>query len=67
MKLTEEQERIRRMMRDFAEKEVAPVAAEMDEKGEVPFDNIRRMGELGFLGLTASEKYGGVGAGCCPV
>jgi len=62
LKLTEEQEMIRRMARDFAEREVAPIAAEMDEKGEVPFDNIKKMGELGFLGLTTSEKYGGVGA-----
>ena len=62
LKLTEEQEMIRRMALDFAEREVAPIAAEMDEKGEVPFDNIKKMGELGFLGLTTSEKYGGVGA-----
>lgn len=62
LKLTEEQEMIRKMARDFAEKEVAPIAAEMDEKGEVPFDNIKKMGELGFLGLTTSEEYGGVGA-----
>ena len=62
LKLTEEQEMVRRMAREFAEREVAPIAAEMDEKGEVPFDNIKKMGELGFLGLTVSEEYGGMGA-----
>jgi len=59
--LTEEQEMIRKMARDFAEKELAPVAAEMDEKGEVPFGNIRKMAQLGFLGLNTPEEYGGAG------
>jgi butyryl-CoA dehydrogenase len=61
LRLTEEHEMIRKMAREFAEKEVAPIAAEMDEKGEVPFENIKKMGELGFLGLTVSEEYGGAG------
>jgi butyryl-CoA dehydrogenase len=52
---------IRKMTRQFAEKEVAPIAAEMDEKAEVPFENIKKMGELGLLGLTVSEEYGGGG------
>jgi len=50
------------MVRDFAEKDVAPLAAELDEKGEVPFENIKTMGRLGLLGLTAPEEYGGCGA-----
>jgi len=62
LRLTEEQKMIQKMARDFAEKHVAPIAAEMDEKGQVPFENIRRMAELGFLGLTTPEEYGGVGA-----
>ena len=62
LKLTEEQEMVRRMARDFAQREVAPIAAEMDEKGEVPFENIKKMGRLGLLGLTAPEEYGGGGA-----
>lgn len=61
LKLTQEQEMIRKMARDFAEKELAPVAAEMDEKGEVHFGNIRKMAQLGFLGLTTPEEYGGAG------
>ena len=62
LKLTEEQEMVRKMARDFAQTEVAPIAAEMDEKGEVPFGNIKKMGRLGLLGLTAPEEYGGGGA-----
>jgi len=62
LRLTEEQEMIRKMARNFAQKEVAPLAAELDEKGIVPMENIRKMGELGFLGLTAPEEYGGCGA-----
>jgi butyryl-CoA dehydrogenase len=61
LRLTEEHKIIRKMTRQFAEKEVAPIAAEMDEKAEVPFENIKKMGELGFLGLNVSEKYGGAG------
>jgi len=61
LELTEEHKMIRRMVRQFAEKEVAPIAAEMDEKAEVPFENIKKMGELGLLGLTVSEEYGGGG------
>ena len=61
LRLTEEHKMIRKMVRQFAEKEVAPIAAEMDEKGEVPFENIKKMGELGLMGLTVSEEYGGAG------
>jgi butyryl-CoA dehydrogenase len=61
LRLTEEHKMIHKMTRQFAEKEVAPIAAEMDEKAEVPFENIKKMGELGLLGLTVSEEYGGAG------
>jgi butyryl-CoA dehydrogenase len=61
LELTEEHKMIRKMVRQFAEKEVAPIAAEMDERAEVPFENIKKMGELGLLGLTVSEEYGGGG------
>ena len=61
LRLTEEHKMIRKMTRQFAEKEVAPIAAEMDEKGEVPFENIKKMGKLGLLGLTVSEEHGGAG------
>lgn len=62
LQFTGEQEMIRRMAQDFARKEVAPIAAEMDEKGQVPISNLKKMANLGFLGLTASEEYGGCGA-----
>jgi butyryl-CoA dehydrogenase len=61
LSLTEEHKMIRKMVRQFAEKEVAPIAAEMDENAEVPFENIKKMGELGLMGLTVSEEYGGGG------
>ncbi|MCL6430071.1 MAG: acyl-CoA dehydrogenase [Anaerolineae bacterium] len=60
--LSEEHEMIRKMARDFAQKEVAPAAADVDEQGRLPIENIRKMGEIGFLGLTVSEEYGGAGA-----
>jgi len=59
---TEEQEMVRKMVRDFSQNEVAPIAAEIDEKGEVPFENIKKMARLGLLGLTVSEEYDGGGA-----
>ncbi|BDG59439.1 acyl-CoA dehydrogenase [Caldinitratiruptor microaerophilus] len=59
--LTEEQAAIRRMAREFAEAEVAPGAAERDEKHLFPLDLVRRMGELGFFGIPFAEAYGGLG------
>jgi alkylation response protein AidB-like acyl-CoA dehydrogenase len=60
--LTDEQRMIRDMAREFAEGEIAPIAARIDETGEFPRATVMKMGELGLLGLTASEAYGGVGA-----
>jgi len=62
LNLAEEQRMVQETARRFAEKEVAPAAAEMDANGEVPFDAIRKMAGLGFLGLTAPEEYDGGGA-----
>jgi butyryl-CoA dehydrogenase len=59
--LTEEQRMFRRMVRDFAEKEIAPRAEEIDETDRFPDDLFRRMGELGILGLPFPEEYGGSG------
>jgi len=61
LRLSEEHKMIRKMAQEFAEKEVAPIAAELDEKAEVSFENIKKMGELGFLGINVSEEYGGAG------
>ncbi|MBI5300507.1 MAG: acyl-CoA dehydrogenase family protein [Chloroflexi bacterium] len=60
--LTEEQRAIRDMVRDFAEKEIAPRAAEIDRTDEFPADIFRKMGEQGLLGLPYPEEYGGGGA-----
>ena len=53
--LNEEQKMVRDMVRDFAQKEVAPRAALVDKTEEFPAENIRQMGELGLLGLPLSE------------
>ena len=60
--LNEEQRMIRKMVRDFAEKEIAPKAAELDETKEFPWDTIRKMADLGLMGLPVPEEYGGSGA-----
>ena len=59
--LNEEQKMVRDMVRDFAQKEVAPRAALVDKTEEFPEENIRQMGELGLLGLPLPEEYGGGG------
>src|SRR5258706_4249885 len=59
--LTEEHEMIRQAARDFAAKEIAPIAAEHDETGEFPFETIKKMGALGLMGIEVPEEYGGAG------
>jgi alkylation response protein AidB-like acyl-CoA dehydrogenase len=59
---TEEQELFRKSVRDFVNKEVAPIAREIDERGEFPLKLFRRCGELGFFGLRYSEAVGGMAA-----
>lgn len=61
--LTEEQQMLRKMVRNFAEKEIAPVAQELDEKEEFSYELTRRMGELGLFGPFVSEEYGGSNVG----
>jgi alkylation response protein AidB-like acyl-CoA dehydrogenase len=58
---TEDQLSIQSIARDFAHKRIAPVAAELDAKGEFPLDNIREMGQLGLMGIEVPEAYGGAG------
>jgi butyryl-CoA dehydrogenase len=62
LELNEEQEMIRKMARDFAQNELAPAAAELDEKGEPPLANLKKMADLGFMGLAIPEEYGGIDA-----
>src|SRR5690625_5372484 len=60
--LTEEQEMIRRMVRDFAENEVAPSAAKRDEEERFDMSIFKQMAELGLTGIPWPEKYGGIGS-----
>ncbi len=59
--LSEEQKMIRDTVRDFAEREIRPVAKELDEKAVFSHDLTRKMGELGLFGMYLPEKYGGQG------
>jgi butyryl-CoA dehydrogenase len=59
--LTEEQRMIRDTARDFAAREVAPKAAEIDKSGRWPGEVVKRMAELGFLGMAIPTEYGGGG------
>lgn len=57
--MTEQQRSVQTQVREFAQGEVAPVAREMDEQGEMPPSLIRRMGEVGLLGGPLPSEYGG--------
>ncbi len=59
--LDEQRKEFVQLAREFAEKEIAPYAAEWDRRKEFPREVIRRLGELGFLGLLVSEDLGGLG------
>ncbi|TMQ61083.1 MAG: acyl-CoA dehydrogenase [Candidatus Eisenbacteria bacterium] len=59
--LTEEQSRLRDMLHEFADKEIAPKAARFDEANEFPWENIKKMRELGLFGMIFPEEYGGQG------
>lgn len=59
--LTQEQERIQTLAREFAQTEVAPISREADERGEFPAHLVPRMAELGFLGALVPKEYGGSG------
>src|SRR3954454_23067695 len=59
--LSREHEEFRRVAREFAEGEIAPHAAQWDKDHHFPTDVVQQMGELGLMGLTAPEEYGGAG------
>ncbi len=59
--LTQEQNMIRKEVRKFAQKEIAPIAGELDEKEEFSSDLTRKMGEIGLFGMFVPEKYEGQG------
>jgi alkylation response protein AidB-like acyl-CoA dehydrogenase len=60
--LTEEQELLRRTVREFAESKVAPVAEELDREERFPYELVAELAELGLMGIPISEEYGGAGA-----
>ena len=60
-KFSEDQELFRRTASQFARKEVAPLVEELEQREEFPVELLKRMGELGFLGIPYPEKYGGSG------
>jgi butyryl-CoA dehydrogenase len=61
LKLTETQIEIRNAVREFAQSILAKTAGKVDEEGKPSLDTLKRMAELGFLGIPISEKYGGLG------
>ena len=61
LELSEQQKMIRNMVREFAEKEVAPLAAELDKTGEYPTKTLEKMAKLGLLGIIIPQEYGGSG------
>jgi alkylation response protein AidB-like acyl-CoA dehydrogenase len=62
LELTPEQQMVQAMAREFAESEVKPIAADLDREGRFPHETIKRMGELGLMGIAVPEACGGSGA-----
>jgi alkylation response protein AidB-like acyl-CoA dehydrogenase len=61
LQLTEDHLLIQKTARDFAQNEIAPIAAQFDETGEFPYETIKKMGELGLMGIEVPEQYEGAG------
>ena len=59
--MTDDQRDIQNLAREFTEKEVAPIAAEIDVDGHFPQDTVDKLADLGFMGLCVPEEYGGCG------
>ena len=62
LELSDEQQMVQALARDFAEQEVKPIAAECDRQARFPHATVKRMGELGLMGIAIPEKLGGAGA-----
>jgi alkylation response protein AidB-like acyl-CoA dehydrogenase len=60
--LSPQQQEIKEQAAEFADREVAPHAAELDRKDRVPFETLEKMADVGFMGLCVPEEYGGAGA-----
>src|SRR5512132_233549 len=59
--LTAEQQMVQAMAREFAEADIKPIAAEIDREARFPHETVKRMGELGLMGMTVPEEWGGAG------
>ncbi len=59
--LSEEHRMFQQVVREFAQKEIAPAAARYDETGEFPWETVRKMAAMGLMGLEVPEEYGGQG------
>ena len=59
--LSESHQELRQRIREFAEAEIAPVARELDETARFPWDNVRKMADLGLFGVNVPREYGGLG------
>lgn len=59
--LTDEHIALQQAVRNFAQKEIMPIAAEFDESGEFPINTVKKMGEMGLMGIEVPEEYGGAG------
>ena len=63
LELTEEQQLVQTMAREFADSQIRPIAAEIDRDARFPHETLKRMGELGLMGMLIPESWGGSGAG----
>lgn len=59
--MTEDHEDLLNLVRKFAQEEIAPIAEEFDHSGDFPLETIKKMGEMGLMGIEVPEEYGGVG------
>jgi len=65
--LSEQEKMIQEMVADFAEKEIKPIASETDKTHKFPVENIKKMAELGLMGMNVPEQYGGAEVGVVPL
>lgn len=63
LKFTDQQEMLRKAVREFVEKEIAPIAQRIDVNNECPVDILKKIGNLGFAGVFVPQQYGGAGMG----
>jgi len=61
--LNEEQQQLKKSVREFAEREIAPHVMEWDEAGEFPMATVKELGRLGLMGTIFPQEYGGAGMG----